>query len=119
MSFARDTLLIFRRQMRLSLRNPAWVIIGLVQPILYLLFFGPLLTRVAGGGIPGFPAGKPAIPPPAILVSRGPKNTRYRMGWIRPMITQAGLRRDRRSWRRKIRIVSRAKDMVLLRCVVV
>src|SRR5262244_3454913 len=57
MSFARDTLLIFRRQMRLSLRNPAWVIIGLVQPILYLLFFGPLLTRIAGGGIPGFPGG--------------------------------------------------------------
>jgi len=57
MSFARDTLLIFRRQLRLSLRNPAWVIIGLVQPILYLLFFGPLLTRIARGGIPGFPGG--------------------------------------------------------------
>ena len=57
MSFARDTLLIFRRQLRLSLRNPAWVIIGLVQPILYLLFFGPLLTKIAGGGIPGFPDG--------------------------------------------------------------
>jgi ABC-2 type transport system permease protein len=57
MSFARDTLLIFRRQMRLSLRNPAWVIIGLVQPILYLVFFGPLLTQVARGGLPGFPAG--------------------------------------------------------------
>jgi len=28
MSFTRDTLLIFRRQLRLSLRNPAWVIIG-------------------------------------------------------------------------------------------
>jgi len=57
MSFARDTLLIFRRQMRLSLRNPAWVIIGLVQPVLYLVFFGPLLTQVARGGLPGFPAG--------------------------------------------------------------
>jgi ABC-2 type transport system permease protein len=57
MSFARDTFLIFRRQMRLSLRNPAWVIIGLIQPILYLVFFGPLLTKVAGGGLPGFPLG--------------------------------------------------------------
>jgi ABC-2 type transport system permease protein len=57
MSFARDTLLIFRRQLRLSLRNPAWVIIGLVQPILYLAFFGPLLTRLAGGGVSGFPPG--------------------------------------------------------------
>jgi ABC-2 type transport system permease protein len=57
MSFARDTFLIFRRQLRLSLRNPAWVIIGLIQPILYLVFFGPLLTKVASGGLPGFPPG--------------------------------------------------------------
>lgn len=57
MSFARDTLLIFRRQLRLSLRNPAWVIIGLIQPVLYLAFFGPLLTEVAKGGLPGFPGG--------------------------------------------------------------
>jgi ABC-2 type transport system permease protein len=57
MSFARDTILIFRRQLRLMLRQPAWLIIGLIQPILYLVFFGPLLTRIADGGLPGFPAG--------------------------------------------------------------
>ena len=27
----------------MNLRNPAWVIIGLLQPVLYLLLFGPLL----------------------------------------------------------------------------
>jgi ABC-2 type transport system permease protein len=37
---------VFRRQERLALRNPAWVIIGLTQPILYLALFGPLLTRL-------------------------------------------------------------------------
>ena len=57
MSFIRDTPLIFRRQLRLSLRQPAWVIIGLIQPILYLAFFGPLLHSVASGGVPGFPPG--------------------------------------------------------------
>src|SRR5437763_4454863 len=57
MSFARDTMLIFRRQLKLSLRNPAWVIIGLIQPILYLAFFGPLLKSVANGGVSGFPGG--------------------------------------------------------------
>ena len=31
----------------LSLRNPAWVIIGLAQPVLYLVFFGPLLEPLA------------------------------------------------------------------------
>ncbi len=56
-SFATDTILIFRRQLALMLRQPAWLIIGLSQPILYLVFFGPLLTRVASGGLPGFPAG--------------------------------------------------------------
>jgi ABC-2 type transport system permease protein len=57
MSFAHDTLLIFRRQLRLSLRNPAWVIIGLIQPVLYLAFFGPLLKQVAAGGVNAFPHG--------------------------------------------------------------
>jgi ABC-2 type transport system permease protein len=48
MSFARDTFIVWRRQMRLNLRNPAWVIIGLTQPILYLALFGPLLEPLAG-----------------------------------------------------------------------
>ena len=43
MTFIRDTLMVFRRQERLALRQPAWVIIGLTQPILYLVLFGPLL----------------------------------------------------------------------------
>jgi hypothetical protein len=29
-----ETPVVFRRAMRLSLRNPTWVIIGLAQPIL-------------------------------------------------------------------------------------
>ena len=41
MSFARDTFLIFRRQPRLSLRNPGWVIIGLIQVgLIQLCLFG-------------------------------------------------------------------------------
>jgi ABC-2 type transport system permease protein len=46
MSFIHDTLVVFRREMRLSLRNPAWVVIVLVQPVLYLVLFGPLLTKL-------------------------------------------------------------------------
>jgi ABC-2 type transport system permease protein len=51
MSFIRDTLLIFRRQERLALRQPAWVIIGLTQPILYLVLFGPLLKGLPGASL--------------------------------------------------------------------
>src|SRR5664279_2710632 len=50
-----DTWLIFQRSLTLSLRNPVWVIMGILQPILYLLLFGPLLTNVAK--MPGFPPG--------------------------------------------------------------
>jgi ABC-2 type transport system permease protein len=55
MRFMTDTWLVFSRAMRLSLRNPVWVILGLMQPILYLLLFGPLLEPVASA--PGFPPG--------------------------------------------------------------
>jgi ABC-2 type transport system permease protein len=43
-TFLRESGIVFRRQLRMNLRNPAWVIIGAIQPVLYLLLFGPLLT---------------------------------------------------------------------------
>jgi ABC-2 type transport system permease protein len=43
-NFLRESFIVFRRQLRMNLRNPAWVIIGALQPVLYLLLFGPLLT---------------------------------------------------------------------------
>ncbi|MHB8509734.1 MAG: ABC transporter permease [Candidatus Dormibacteria bacterium] len=55
MKLIRDTALIFERYVGIFLRNPAWVIIGLAQPILYLLLFAPLLEGIAKG--PGFPPG--------------------------------------------------------------
>jgi ABC-2 type transport system permease protein len=45
--FFQQTWIVFRRQIRLNLRNPAWVIIGLAQPVLYLCLFGPLLKPLA------------------------------------------------------------------------
>ena len=47
-TFFRETYIVFRRQLRMNLRNPAWVIIGALQPILYLLLFGPLLKPLVG-----------------------------------------------------------------------
>jgi ABC-2 type transport system permease protein len=70
MQTLRDTLLIFRLQMRLSLRNPVWVVIGLIQPVLYLALFGPLLVGIAGS--PGFPAGSAwQVFVPGLLVQLG------------------------------------------------
>lgn len=44
MSFFRESTIIFRRQLRMNLRNPAWILIGIMQPVLYLMLFAPLLT---------------------------------------------------------------------------
>src|SRR5690348_4588959 len=51
----RDIWLVFRRYFTLFIRNPAWVGIGLLQPVLYLVLFAPLLNSIAS--MPGFPPG--------------------------------------------------------------
>jgi ABC-2 type transport system permease protein len=40
---ARDTWLIFNRQLLLLLRQPVWIFVGVFQPVMYLLLFAPLL----------------------------------------------------------------------------
>jgi ABC-2 type transport system permease protein len=50
MKLAEHTLLVFVRSVRPTLHNPVVIVIGLMQPMLYLLLFGPLLRGVAGAG---------------------------------------------------------------------
>ncbi|HET8756293.1 MAG TPA: ABC transporter permease [Solirubrobacteraceae bacterium] len=70
MSTVRETNLIFRRAMRLSLRNPIWVILGLIQPILYLVMFGPLLENMTQ--VQGWPDGDAwSVFVPGLLVQLG------------------------------------------------
>jgi ABC-2 type transport system permease protein len=64
---AHETWLIFRRAMLQSLRTPAWVVINLGQPVLYLALFVPLLRSLVG--MPGFPPGDEwQVMVPALLV---------------------------------------------------
>ncbi len=53
MKTIRDIGLLFYRSFRQSMRNGAWVAVGLSTPLLYLVLFTPLLKNLAGG--PGFP----------------------------------------------------------------
>ena len=53
MSFVRESTIVFNRQVRMNLRNPAWVFIGVMQPVLYLVLFGPLLKPI----VDSFPGG--------------------------------------------------------------
>lgn len=55
MKLLRDTWLVFGRYFGLFIRNPVWVAIGVVQPLLYLVLFAPLLKSVSA--VPGFPSG--------------------------------------------------------------
>ena len=43
MKLMRDTWLIFRRSLVLTLRQPVWIVFGMMVPVLYLVLFGPLL----------------------------------------------------------------------------
>ncbi|ASR38064.1 multidrug ABC transporter permease [Prauserella marina] len=67
----RDTWLIFDRELRFSLRNPTWIGIQIMQPVLYLVLFGPLMERVVAS-TPGFPPGDVwTIFTPALIVMIG------------------------------------------------
>lgn len=43
MKLLRDTSLIFQNQWKLLLRNPVWILVGIFQPVMYLVLFAPLL----------------------------------------------------------------------------
>jgi ABC-2 type transport system permease protein len=70
MKLIRDTWLLFVRDLMVTLRNPAWLIIGLFQPICFLLLFAPLLDGIAQA--PGFPPGGALnVFTPGLLVMMG------------------------------------------------
>jgi ABC-2 type transport system permease protein len=57
MQLARDTWLIFRRSLILTIRQPVWVVFGIMYPVLYLVLFGPLLNGAvanAGAGVSAY-----------------------------------------------------------------
>ncbi|QXJ19592.1 ABC transporter permease [Actinomadura graeca] len=62
----RDTRLIFLRCLRQTLRSRVAVVFGVLQPLLYLLLFGPLLSGLAG--VRGFGGGAWQVFVPGVLV---------------------------------------------------
>ena len=46
-----DTRLLFWRKMMETLRNPIYIIISMLTPVIYLLLFSPLLKKLT---IPGY-----------------------------------------------------------------
>jgi ABC-2 type transport system permease protein len=52
-TFLHDTGVLFGAHVRNSLRNLVWLIVGMFQPVCYLLLFAPLLDNLTK--VPGFP----------------------------------------------------------------
>jgi len=64
----RDTGLVFGREFRQAVRDPAWLMIQIMQPLLYLVLFGPLMEKIVEN-TPGFPPGDVwSIFTPALIV---------------------------------------------------
>ncbi|MGA7608327.1 MAG: ABC transporter permease, partial [Anaerolineales bacterium] len=55
MKTLRDIGLLFRRKFKETLRNPIYIVISLLTPVLYLVLFSPLLSKLTN--LPGFGSG--------------------------------------------------------------
>jgi ABC-2 type transport system permease protein len=49
----RHTLLFFKYEIAFLMRNPVWPLFGILQPVLYLIFFAPLLGSMTPNGTMG------------------------------------------------------------------
>ncbi|NJD66825.1 MAG: ABC transporter permease [Chloroflexi bacterium] len=58
-TFASQTWWLLQRKLLESWRAPAWIVVALSTPLLYLALFGPLLNSIVGA--PGFPPGSSAL----------------------------------------------------------
>jgi ABC-2 type transport system permease protein len=70
MKLARDTWLVFGRYFGLLIHNPVWIALGVLQPLLYLVLFAPLLKPISS--MQGFgPGGAYNVFVPGLLVQLG------------------------------------------------
>lgn len=70
MKALRDTWLVYSRAMKLNLKQPVWLVVMLVQPLYFLVFFAPLLNSFddVPGGMPGFEAGAMETFVPGLII---------------------------------------------------
>lgn len=70
MKLVQDTYLLFLRNLKKNVRQPVWLFLGLLQPVLYLLLYMPLLRNL--GNTASLPLGQIAqVFVPGMLVIMG------------------------------------------------
>ena len=50
MKLLRDIGLLYRRKLMETLRNPIYIVMSMLTPVLYLILFSPLLNKLVGTG---------------------------------------------------------------------
>lgn len=81
MKILNDTYLLFVRNIKKTLRTPLWLFLGMMQPVLYLLLYMPLLKNL--GGTSGLPISQIAqIFVPGMLIIMGVSNLFAGFGFI-------------------------------------
>jgi ABC-2 type transport system permease protein len=70
MTLAHDVWLVFQRQMLLVIRTPIWIAVAVIQPIIYLTLFAPMLKQaLVSVGSPDTYAEAYLVYVPGLLVS--------------------------------------------------
>jgi ABC-2 type transport system permease protein len=70
MALAHDTWLVFQRQMLLAIRTPVWIAVALIQPIVFLTLFAPMLKQaLTANGEPATYANAYLVYVPGLLVA--------------------------------------------------
>ncbi|WP_026924241.1 ABC transporter permease [Glycomyces arizonensis] len=70
MKALRDTWLVYSRAMMLNVKQPVWLVVMLIQPLYFLIFFAPLLNSFddVPGGMPGFESGAMETFVPGLII---------------------------------------------------
>jgi ABC-2 type transport system permease protein len=65
-----DTWLVYSRAMQLNIKQPVWLIVMIIQPLYFLIFFAPLLNSFdeVPGGMPGFQNGAMETFVPGLII---------------------------------------------------
>ena len=71
MNILKDIWLLFIRHFKKSMRSPVWLIMGLMQPVLYLVLYMPLLKNMGNAAMPTSEVVRIFVPGMLVIMAMG------------------------------------------------
>jgi ABC-2 type transport system permease protein len=71
MNILKDIWLLFIRHFKKSMRSPVWLIMGLMQPVLYLVLYMPLLKNMGNAAMPTGEVVRIFVPGMLVIMAMG------------------------------------------------